>query len=131
MASDSRVDDAATDSLRQGVGKLVSGLSRAVFGVCAVAVGLIALFVGAGTTGDSASVFLIVGIASVSVGFVTISRLPKPSDSAGSTDIITEVDDSTVQTAASDDATAASNDAAVANEATGNSESDHHRQQVE
>jgi len=123
MKSDSRADDAATGSLRQGVGELLSGLSRAVFGVCAVAVGLITLFVGAGTTGDSAPVFLIVGIASVSVGLVTISRLPKPSDSAGSTDTITEVDDSTVETAASDDAAPKSE--------TEDSESDRHRQQAD
>jgi len=131
MASDSRADDAATGSLRQGVGKLLSGLSRAVFGVCAVAVGLIALFVGAGSTGESASVFLIAGIASVSVGLVTISRLPKPSDSTGTTDTVTETDDSTVETAASDDATVASNDAAHDREETTDSESDRHRQQAD
>jgi len=81
MASDSRADDAAARSLRAVIGKLVSRLSRAVFGVCAVAVGLITLFVGAGTTGDSATVFLIVGFASILVGFVTISRLPRPTES--------------------------------------------------
>lgn len=87
MASDSRADDAATRSLRRAVGTLVSGLSRAVFGVCAVAVGLIALLVGAGTTsGETTTTVLIIGLASIVVGFLTISRLPKPSESTESVD---------------------------------------------
>ncbi|GEM_PF-270581 len=81
MASDSRADNAAIRSPRAVVTRLISRLSRAIFGVCAVAVGLIGLFVGAGTTGDSATVFLIVGLASLLVGFVTISRLPRPPES--------------------------------------------------
>jgi len=82
MQPDSRADNAVS-GLRRAAGQLVAGLSRAVFGVCAIAVGLIALFVALGTTGDSASAFLVVGVAAVSVGVVTISRLPKPSDSVG------------------------------------------------
>jgi len=82
MASDSRADDAAARSLRRAVGQLISGLSRAVFGVCAVAVGLIALVVATGETGDSAVVLVIVGAAAILVGAVTISRLPKPDDAS-------------------------------------------------
>jgi len=114
MASDSRADDAATRSLRQAGEQLLSGLSRAVFGVCAVAVGLVALFVGAGSTGESASVFLVVGLASLLVGGVTISRLPKPAESAGTADV-----ESAAETPSSDDA-------AVENE-----ESDRHRQRAD
>ena len=91
MQPDSRADDAVTGSLREAVSKLLARLSRAVFGVCAVAVGLIALFVGAGSTGDSASVFLIVGVASLLVGAVTISRLPNPAP-AEKTAPVTESD---------------------------------------
>ena len=102
MASDSRADDAATRSLRQAGEQLLSGLSRAIFGVCAVAVGLVALFVGAGSTGESASVLLIVGLASILIGGVTISRLPKPAESA---DTATE-STSAAETPSSDDAAA-------------------------
>ncbi len=125
MASDSPTDDAATRSLRQAVGKLLSGLSRAVFGVCAVAVGLIALFVGAGTTGDSAAVLLIVGIASLLVGFVTISRLPKPSKSTEGIETSTEIEaGSTAETPSSDTA-------AVDDDETATEDTDRHRQQAD
>lgn len=79
MASDTRGDDAATRSVRRAVGQLVSALTRAVFGVCAVVVGTLALLLAAGTnTGESGTVFVILGIAAVLVGVTTISRLPKP-----------------------------------------------------
>lgn len=79
MVSDSRTDDAASPSVRRAVGPLLSGLSRAVFGVCAVAVGALTLLLAAGTnTDDSTAVFAILGIAAVIVGLGTISRLPKP-----------------------------------------------------
>jgi len=82
MASDSRADDAATNSVRRAVGQLVSALSKAVFGVCAVAVGALTLLLAAGTnTGDSAAVFAVLGLAAILVGFATISRLPKPGKS--------------------------------------------------
>ncbi len=97
MASDSRADDAAARSLRVVVGKLVSRLSRAVFGVCAVAVGLITLFMGLNTTGEAMSAFLIVGLASMLVGFVTISRLPTPSASTEPVDQLSEEDSSATE----------------------------------
>jgi LPXTG-motif cell wall-anchored protein len=79
MASDSRADDAATSSVRRAVGQLVAALSKAVFGVCAVATGALALLLAAGTnTGDSASLLVVLGIAAMLIGFVTIRRLPKP-----------------------------------------------------
>lgn len=79
MASDTRADDAATGSVRRAVGQLVAALSKAVFGVCAVAVGALTLLLAAGTnTGESASLFAVVGIATILVGFATIRRLPKP-----------------------------------------------------
>lgn len=79
MASDTRGDDAATRSVRRAVGQLVSALTRAVFGVCAVVVGALALLVTAGTnTGESETVFVVLGIAAILVGVTTISRLPKP-----------------------------------------------------
>jgi len=121
MASDSRADDAATRSLRQAVEKLLSGLSRAVFGVCAVAVGLVALFVGVGSAGESAAVFLIVGIASLLVGVVTISRLPKP-DEAESTTVDASI--STTETPSSDDTSADGKEPVE-------QESDRHRQRAD
>lgn len=122
MASDSQTDDAVTRSLRQAVGQLVSRLSRAIFGVCAVAVGLIALFVGAGaSTGESTSVVLILGTASILVGFVTISRLPKPSE-AEPTDTVT-VPESTAETP-SETAEAVDGDNEAEN-------TDRHRQQAD
>ena len=87
MASDSQTDDAATCSVRRAVGPLLSGLSRAVFGVCAVAIGALALLLAAGTnTGDSTAVFAILGVAAVLVGLGTISRLPKPNAESTGTD---------------------------------------------
>jgi len=91
MASDSRTDDAATRSVRRAVGQLLSALSRAVFGVCAVAVGALTLLLAAGTnTGESASLFAILGIAAMLVGFATISRLPKPTGDQSNTDLSVE-----------------------------------------
>jgi LPXTG-motif cell wall-anchored protein len=85
MASDSRADDAATSSVRRAVGQLVAALSKAVFGVCAVATGALALLLAAGTnTGDSASLLVVLGIAAMLIGFVTIRRLPKPEPSTES-----------------------------------------------
>ena len=79
MASDSRADDAATSCVRQAVGPLVSGLSKAIFGVCAVAVGALALLLAVGNnTTESGIVFLVLGVGALLIGFVTISRLPKP-----------------------------------------------------
>jgi membrane protein implicated in regulation of membrane protease activity len=96
MASDSRTDDAATRSVRWAVGQLLSALSRAVFGVCAVAVGALTLLLAAGTnTGESASVFAILGIAAMLVGFVTIRRLPEPTDKPTDTELSVETDRST------------------------------------
>jgi len=103
MASDSRADDAATRSLRRTVETFLSELSQAIFGVCAVAVGLITLFVGAGSTGESAAVFLTVGIASLLVGVVTISRLPKPEKTAAESDSTVEQSSSTARAADSDE----------------------------
>ncbi|ATW87584.1 hypothetical protein halTADL_0786 [Halohasta litchfieldiae] len=81
MASDSRADDAATSSVRRAVGQLAAALSKAVFGVCAVAVGALALLLAAGNnTGESASLLVVLGIAAMLVGFVTIRRLPKPDE---------------------------------------------------
>jgi hypothetical protein len=96
MASDSRTDDAATRSVRWAVGQLLSALSRAVFRVCAVAVGALTLLLAAGTnTGESASVFAILGIAAMLVGFVTIRRLPEPTDKPTDTELSVETDRST------------------------------------
>ncbi|MEA1930279.1 hypothetical protein [Halohasta litorea] len=96
MASDSRTDDAATRGVRRAVGQLLSALSRAVFGVCAVAVGALTLLLAAGTnTGESASLFAILGIAAMLVGFATISRLPKPTEKPTDTDHSVETDRST------------------------------------
>ena len=93
MASDSRTDDAATRSVRRAVGQLLAALSRAVFGVCAVAVGALTLLLAAGTnTDESATLFAILGIAAILVGFVTISRLPKPTDEPTDTDLSVETD---------------------------------------
>ena len=91
MASDSQTDDAATHGVRRAVGPLISGLWRAVFGVCAVAVGALTLLLAAGTnTGDSTAVFAILGIAAVLVGLGTISRLPKPTGDQSNTDLSVE-----------------------------------------
>lgn len=78
MASDSRTDDASMRGVRQAVRKLIAALSKAVFGVCAVAVGSLALLLAAGDTGESASLFVVLGVAGLLVGVVTISRLPRP-----------------------------------------------------
>ena len=81
MASDSRTDDAATRGVRRAVGQLLSALSRAVFGVCAVAIGVLTLLLAAGTnTSESAPLLAVLGVAALSIGFVTIRRLPKPTD---------------------------------------------------
>lgn len=96
MASDSRTDDAATRSVRWAVGQLLSALSRAVFGVCAVAVGTLTLLLAAGTnTDESAVVFAILGIAAILVGVVTINRLPKPNGETADIDLSTETEQST------------------------------------
>jgi membrane protein implicated in regulation of membrane protease activity len=95
MASDTRGDDAATRSVRRAVGQLVSALTRAVFGVCAVVVGTLALLLAVGTnTGDSGTVFVILGIAAILVGVTTISRLPKP-NSESAADTLEQSTDST------------------------------------
>jgi len=78
MASDSRTDDTSMRGVRQAVRKLIAALSKAVFGVCAVAVGSLALLLAAGDTGESASLFVVLGVAALLAGVVTISRLPKP-----------------------------------------------------
>jgi len=94
MASDSQTDDAATHGVRRAVGPLISGLWRAVFGVCAVAVGALTLLLAAGTnTGDSTAVFAILGIAAVLVGLGTISRLPKPNPESARSDRPTDTDE--------------------------------------
>lgn len=87
MASDSQTDDAATRGVRRAVGQLLAALSRAVFGVCAVAVGVLTLLLAAGTnTSESAPLLAILGVAALLVGFVTINRLPKPGDESADTD---------------------------------------------
>jgi len=81
MASDSRTDNAATRGVRRAVGQLLSALSRAVFGVCAVAIGVLTLLLAAGTnTSESAPLLAILGVAALLVGFVTIRRLPTPNE---------------------------------------------------
>jgi len=85
MATDSRADDAA-GSVRRAVDPVVSALAKAVFGVCAVATGVLALFVAAGGgTAGSGTAFVVVGVVALLVGIVTIRRLPKPD--AESTDV--------------------------------------------
>lgn len=94
MASDTRGDDAATRSVRRAVGQLVSALTRAVFGVCAVVVGALALLLAAGTnTGESGTVFVILGIAAILVGVTTISRLPKPDNESAADALEQSTDD--------------------------------------
>ncbi|MFO7833591.1 MAG: hypothetical protein R6V31_05940 [Halohasta sp.] len=78
MATDSRADDAAS-SVRRAVGPVVSALAQAVFGVCAVATGILALLVGAGGgTAGSDTAFVLLGGGALLVGLLTIRRLPKP-----------------------------------------------------
>ncbi|WP_253736482.1 hypothetical protein [Halohasta salina] len=78
MATDSRADEAA-GSVRRAVGPVVSALSKAVFGVCAVATGVLALLVAAGGgTAGSGTAFVLLGAVALLVGLVTIRRLPKP-----------------------------------------------------
>jgi len=78
MATDSRADDAA-GSLRRAVGPLVAALSKAVFGVCAVVTGVLALVIAVGTdTAGSTTTFVLLGVVALLVGLVTIRRLPKP-----------------------------------------------------
>jgi len=102
MASDSRADDDAARSLRRAIGQLVSGLSKAVFGVCAVAVGLLTLLVAVGdTTGESTSVVLLLGLASILIGAATISRLPRPSNATETADSVSESPDEQTEEASS------------------------------
>ncbi len=85
MASDTQRDDTAVGSIRRAVGPLLSGLTRAVFGVSAVAFGVIALVLATSrTTPEGGYLLLVLGIGALLAGTVTIRRLPKPS--ANSTD---------------------------------------------
>ena len=94
MVSDSGTDDAVASSVRRAVGPLLSALSRAVFGVCAVAIGALTLLLAVGAnTGDSTSVFTILGIAAILIGVGTISRLPKPNEESTETDQSTELNE--------------------------------------
>ena len=78
MATDSRADDAG-GGIRRAIGPLVAALSRAVFGVCAVVTGVLALIVAGGTdTAGSDTAFVLLGMVALLVGVVTIRRLPKP-----------------------------------------------------
>ncbi len=83
MASDTRTDDTATSSIRRAVGPLLSGLTRAVFGVSAVAFGVLALVLATNrSTPEGVYFLLILGIGALLAGTVTIRRLPKPSPEA-------------------------------------------------
>lgn len=94
MASGSETDETAVDTIQRAVGPLVSALSRAVFGVCTVVVGVLTLLLAAGEhTAESSAVFGLLGVAALVVGFVTIGRLPTPHEESSATDAELDTDD--------------------------------------